>query len=179
MINDKLIEIIKELKKKSKTDSEIIVYLTGYKVATFEIKEHLAYYYKNDPFWSEHTSESKQNENILTPKKTKPVINDSFVLNSSSNSSKIKEKSKVSKKSDFKMIVITTIVLILAIGLLIFFLITNTSFKDISDKNNDFNSIDVNNFGNTDLNLTNLDVNINFDVNNDFDVNNTVDTNTT
>jgi hypothetical protein len=164
MINDKLIEIIKELKKKFKTDSEIIAYLTG-TASTSEIKEHLAYYYKNNPSKTDTVFEKKQTENTPAPGQAKPVINESFVSNNNFNSSIIKEEPKLSKKSNYKMTIIITIIIILVIGLLIFFLIPNNFSKDISNKNNDFNSIDTNNLGNTDLNLTNLDVNNNLDIN--------------
>jgi hypothetical protein len=47
MINGKLIEIIKELKKQSKTDAQIYNILVGYKVPVSEIKENLEYLEKN------------------------------------------------------------------------------------------------------------------------------------
>jgi hypothetical protein len=107
MIDNKLIEIIKELKNQGKTDEEIRDILLNYSVELTEITEHLEYYKKND--FSFRVSQSQQDQNITSPPPEETQI----------------FKEEVSKKFNFKPLLIIMGIIIIALVILFLFLNPN------------------------------------------------------
>jgi len=125
MINEKLLEIIKELKIQGKTEDQIKEILTGYEVALPEIEEHLKHY--------------SENRVALT----KSVFPENYTPTSekSEPSQPLDKNITSTKKSNFKPLLIVFGIIIL--GLVIFFLFSNfsknTSIDNSLDQNTSIN----------------------------------------
>lgn len=138
MINAKLLEIIKELKKQSKTDDEIYNILGGYKVPFSEIKENLDYFYKN---------------NLFIEKNIPKDLNDS---DSSSIASLTDNSSKKSVDKSKILIISLVFLIIIGLGVLVFILMNKPS-GDINNNFNDTNTPDINTIEN-DINLSEMTI---------------------
>jgi hypothetical protein len=122
MINEKLIEIIKEFKKQGKTDEYIKEVLLKHSIQLDKIAEHLEYYNKNN--CSIKTTNSQEAKTITN--------------NFPEESTSLKQDFSPSKKFNFKPVLIITGIII--IGLLVFFLFINQNQEQLPGTNSDINS---------------------------------------
>jgi hypothetical protein len=109
MIDEKLIEIIKELKNQGKTDEEIRDLLLGSGVELNEISEHLEKYSENDFYLKQ--SSSQEEKTITSPPKEE--------------NASLKENATPSKKFNFKPLLIIMGIIIIALVILFLFLNPN------------------------------------------------------
>ncbi|MDD4050195.1 MAG: hypothetical protein PHX47_04295 [Candidatus ainarchaeum sp.] len=148
MVNDKLLEIIKELKKQGKTENEIKELLQKYDVSLSEIEEHLKHYsdniFSNQPSVSENQNTDNAPRKPFYEENIKTPSNNSVSQNSSYNSV---EKSK---GFNFKPLLVILVIIFLGAAAVFF-------FTDVFDNNSlDNNSLDSN-VSNTDDISSNID----------------------
>lgn len=134
MVNDKLLEIIKELKNRGHSNNEIRNILIDYKVDIDEINENLNYYNSNNYI----SSQIFKTENTSEDNVDKKEIN----YDTSKETENIKKSLETTKKFSSKTIILIVVLSLVIVGLIFaYFALSNNKEIGLEDEINgqDFN----------------------------------------